>query len=213
MPRKTRRTSTAKVRSHSSASMWVIGPKAPATPALLKTQSSRPKASGAAAMAAATSASRVTSARTKADAVGVTGRCAPAPRSPRPLALVDVGDHHRRALGEKAQRDRAPDAVAAAGDHRHLAVEPSRHARRPPSQRAMLPCGLSWHEARVASSATDCARQANSTHGARTCERGESPTQRSRRVVPSVTRSRSCATSCSSACAICAPSGARRSSR
>ena len=52
MPRNTPRTSTAKVQSHSSASMCVIGPKAPATPALLNTQSRRPKASRAAAMAA-----------------------------------------------------------------------------------------------------------------------------------------------------------------
>jgi hypothetical protein len=45
--------------------MWVIGPIAPATPALLKTQSTSPHADVAAASAASTCASSATFVRTK----------------------------------------------------------------------------------------------------------------------------------------------------
>src|SRR6185312_2914112 len=66
MPRNTPRTSTAKVKSHSSTVVSPMGPKAPPTPALLNTQSSPPKRSTARATSAATSRSAETSARSGA---------------------------------------------------------------------------------------------------------------------------------------------------
>jgi hypothetical protein len=55
-------------------------------------------------------------------------------------ARIEIGDHHPAALGEKPQRHRPSDAVAAAGDHRHLAVDPSRHraSSKPSSFHALL---------------------------------------------------------------------------
>src|SRR6185312_9227586 len=66
MPRNTPRTSTAKVKSHSSTVVSPMGPKAPPTPALLNTQSSPPKRSTARATSAATSRSAETSTRSGA---------------------------------------------------------------------------------------------------------------------------------------------------
>src|SRR5512134_217762 len=63
MPRKTPRTSTAKVKSHSSAVVSPMGPKAPPTPALLKMQSSPWKRATASSTRPATSCSAATSPR------------------------------------------------------------------------------------------------------------------------------------------------------
>ena len=63
IPRNTLRVRTANVRSKSSTLISVSGPKAPPTPALLKTTSSPPKSFTAVSISASTAASSATSVR------------------------------------------------------------------------------------------------------------------------------------------------------
>src|SRR5689334_10480120 len=120
MPRKTPRTSTAKVKSHSSTVVSPIGPKAPPTPALLNTQSSPPKRSTASATSAATSRSAETSTRSAAR------------RSPAPCARASAIVSARVASLTSPMTTRAPSRRKVSALARPMPLPP-------PVTRATLP--------------------------------------------------------------------------
>ena len=96
------------------------------TPAAATSTSTAPNASTQAATMASLAASSVVSIRTASD------RCPVRLHAPGRLlgrGLIQVGHAHLRPLLREPERARAPDAAAAAGDHRDLAREPSRHGR------------------------------------------------------------------------------------
>ena len=107
-----------------------MGPNAPPTPALLKMQSRPWKRWTARATRPATWSSVETSPWSTASRTVVALRAGERDGLGEPR-LVQVADHHPGALAKKRERGGAPDAAAAPGDDRDLAVEPPAHPRLP----------------------------------------------------------------------------------
>ena len=109
------------MRRHAAPSISAIGPTAPRMPALLTTQSSRPKRSTAASMAPATSSSTETSPWTYTAPVaqpvgdGATG------------VVLDVDEDAAGAFLDEPLARSPPDPAGRAGDDGDLSVEASGH--------------------------------------------------------------------------------------
>ena len=108
---------TSRMRRKSASGMSAIRAKV-STPALLTSTSSRPKASTAAATAAAQCASLVTSWCTYRQ------DCSPSPAATaRALVVEHVAEDHPGALGDEMAHVRLAHPPGAPGDQRDLAVE------------------------------------------------------------------------------------------